>query len=159
MKKKNTISVIKSILKNTHTDKIIIIYVIFVLLSALLIWLTDPGIHRLLDALWYCYSVVSTAGFGDVVATGILSRIISVCVTVYTIFVVAIVTGVVVNYYTRINDIRNKETLEAFMDKLECLPELSKEELTDLSERVSHFRETGEIKGMHKENDGAKQGD
>ena len=146
MKKRGTIRVLKNVLKNTHTDKIIAIYLIFVLICAALIWLLDPGINRFADALWYCYSVLSTAGFGDIVATGFLPKILSVLVTVYTIFVVAIVTGVVVNYYNQIAQLRNKETLAAFMDKLEHLPELSKEELEDLSERVIHFRETGKTK-------------
>ena len=140
MKPGRTFKILKDIMKNTHTDKIIGIYVVFVVACALLIWALDPGVNRFGDALWYCYSVLSTAGFGDVVVTGFLPRILSVLVTVYTIFVVAIVTGVVVNYYNQMTELRNRETIAAFMDKLERLPELTKEELADLSERVSNFR-------------------
>lgn len=140
MKPKRTFKILKDIMKNTHTDKIALGYFVFVMVSALLIWVTDPGIHRYVDGLWYCYSVISTTGFGDVVATGFLPKILSVLVTIYSTFVLAIITGVVVNYYNQITQLRNKDTLVAFMDKLERLPELTKEELADLSERVRHFR-------------------
>lgn len=141
MKPGRTFKILKDIMKNTHTDKIALGYFVFVIVCALLIWATDPGIHRFVDGLWYCYSVISTTGFGDVVATGFLPKILSVLVTIYSTFVLAIVTGVVVNYYNQVTELRNKETIAAFMDKLERLPELSKEELTELSERVSNFRE------------------
>ena len=65
--------VLRNILVRTKTDKILIAYVVFVLLSALLIVLVDPAITSYADALWYCYAVISTAGFGDVVATTFVS--------------------------------------------------------------------------------------
>ena len=37
--------------------------------------------------------------------------------------------------------IKEKETVSTFLEKLERLPELSKEELTELSERVKKFNE------------------
>ncbi len=137
---------LKNIMKNTHTDRIVLGYLLFVFVSALLIMITEPKIDNYGDALWYCYAVISTAGFGDVVVTGVLPKIISVLVTIYSIFIIAIVTGVVVNYYNQLISVRNKETLNAFMDRLEHLPELSDEELAELSERVMLFRETGEMK-------------
>ena len=39
---------------------------------------------------------------GDIVAMTFIGKLVSVFVTIYTIFVVAIVTGVVVNYYGQI---------------------------------------------------------
>ena len=114
---------------------------IFVLLSALIIFLVDPAITRYGDALWYCYAVISTAGFGDVVATTMLSKILSVLVTAYSTIVIAIVTGVVVNFYTQIIELQRKETLTAFMDKLEHLETMSKEELREISSQVKKFND------------------
>lgn len=92
------------------------------------------------DALWYCYAVISTAGFGDIVTVTLIGKICSILLTIYTIFVVAIVTGVVVNFYTQLVEMQQKETLAMFMDKLERLPELSKEELEHISQKVRKFR-------------------
>ena len=72
-------------------------------------------------------------GFGDIVAITFIGKLVSVLVTIYTIFVVAIVTGVVVNYYGQIVEMQRRETAMMFLDKLERLPELSKEELEDIS--------------------------
>ena len=103
--------------------------------------LVEPDINHYGDALWYCYAVLSTAGFGDIVAITFIGKLVSVLVTIYTIFVVAIVTGVVVNYYGQIVEMQRRETAMMFLDKLERLPELSKEELEDISKRVKNSAE------------------
>ena len=128
------------ILKQTRTDRILTGYVVFVLLAALAIWITEPGIQTYLDSLWYCYAVFSTAGFGDVVVTTLLPKIVSVVITLYSTLVVALITGVVVNFYTEIMKRKNAESIETFFDKIEQLPELSKDELEILSEKVKEFR-------------------
>lgn len=133
--------ILRSILVRTKTNQILLVYFIFVLLSAFIILLVDPAITRYGDALWYCYAVISTAGFGDVVATTMLSKVISVLVTAYSTIVIAIVTGVVVNFYTEITELQRKETLTAFMDKLEHLDTMSKEELREISAQVKRFND------------------
>ena len=64
----------------------------------------------------------------------------SVLLTIYSLFVVAIATGVVVNVYTQMVEMQRKETLAMFMDQLERLPELSREELENISRKVRQFR-------------------
>lgn len=64
----------------------------------------------------------------------------SVLLTIYSLFVVAIATGVVVNFYTQMVEMQRKETLAMFMDQLERLPELSREELENISRKVCRFR-------------------
>ncbi|MEE1313343.1 MAG: hypothetical protein UHS41_06335 [Lachnospiraceae bacterium] len=59
--------------------------------------------------------------------------------TVYSLLVIAIVTGVVVNYYNQIIQIQQKETLASFLHRLEHLPELSKEELEEISQKIKNF--------------------
>ena len=131
--------VLKSILVRTHVNKILISYVGFVLIAALLIQIIEPNIHRYGDALWYCYAVISTAGFGDVIVTTFIAKVISVLVTIYSIIIIALVTGVIVNYYNQLIQIRQKDTLAAFVDRLQRLPELSKEELAEMSANAKKF--------------------
>lgn len=128
------------ILKRTQANHILSGFVLFLLADAAVIQLVEPDIHRYVDALWYCYAVISTGGFGDIVTVTLIGKICSVLLTIYTIFVVAIVTGVVVNFYTQLVEMHQKETLAMFMDKLERLPELSKEELEHISQKVRKFR-------------------
>ena len=128
------------ILKRTKATQIILGFVLFLFANAAVIQLVEPNINRYGDALWYCYAVISTAGFGDFVAVTFIGKICSVLLTIYDIFVIAIVSGVVVNFYTQMVEMQRKETLIMFMDKLERLPELSKEELESISKKVREFR-------------------
>ena len=128
------------ILRHTHADRILLGFVLFLLADAAIIQIVEPDINRYGDALWYCYAVISTAGFGDIVAVTFIGKTCSVFLTIYTLFVVAIVTGVVVNFYTQLVELQRKETLAAFMDKLERLPELSKDELETISRNIKRYR-------------------
>lgn len=128
------------ILKRTRADRILFGYVLFIAVIAAIIQLVEPDIKHYRDALWYCYAVLSTAGFGDIVVVTFIGKAVSVLLTIYTIFVVAIVTGVVVNFYTQLVEMQRKETVTMFMDKLERLPELSKDELEALSKKIKNFR-------------------
>ena len=134
------LKVLAGILKRTRADKILVGFIVFLFAVAAVIELAEPDINRYGDALWYCYAVISTAGFGDVVAVTFIGKICSVLLTVYAIFVTAIVTGVVVNFYTQMVEMQRKETLAMFMDQLERLPELSSEELENISRKVRQFR-------------------
>lgn len=140
MKRRRRLKILWNILRHTKADKILFSFLLFVLADAALIWGFEPTITTYRDALWYCYAVISTAGFGDLVVTAFVPKILSILLTVYSMLALAIITGVVVNYYTQMMELKNKDTIVAFLDKLEELPDLSREELVDLSERIKRFR-------------------
>ena len=137
------VHVLKQVLRDTGASKIWTAFVIQFFASAAIIWLCEPDFHRYVDALWYLYAVVTTIGFGDLVAQHLVSRVLSVLMSINAALVIALITGVIVNYYNQMNAMRNQETLAAFMDKLEHLPELPPEELEQLSLRVRDFRSKG----------------
>ncbi|MBQ8828169.1 MAG: two pore domain potassium channel family protein [Clostridia bacterium] len=132
--------ILKSVLKYTHADKIVIGFAVFVFISALIIMLFEPGINTYSDALWYCYAVITTIGFGDIIAVTFASRIISLLLSIYSIVVIAIATGVVVSYYNKTIQIKYNESKELILNKLENLHKLSKEELKELSDNVKKIR-------------------
>lgn len=127
------------VLKETHTFKIILIFMAFFFVCAFIFWFMEPAITTFTDALWYCYAVVTTVGFGDIVVHTHLARILSVILSVYAVVIIAIFTGVVVNFFMKMIQLKEKETMTAFLDKLEHLPEMSKEELKELSEQVKKY--------------------
>ncbi len=124
------------IIRETGTDAIMGSFLALLLLSALVIWLAEPDMYTYGEAIWYCFTVASTIGFGDVVVHGTLARVISIVLSFYSVFVVAIVTAVVVNYFTQTMELRKKDSLAAITDKLEHLHELSRDELKELSARI-----------------------
>ena len=134
------IQIFRDVLRQTGASKIWTGFLVQFFISAVIIWLREPDIRSYGDALWYCYAVVTTIGFGDIVAQCFLSRILSVLLSVSAVIDIAIITGVIVNYYTQVTELRRKETLAAFIDKLKHLPELSPEELQELSEKVKAYR-------------------
>lgn len=125
-----------SILKRTHADKIVTGFVLYFLGSALFIMLVEPDIHRYGEAVWYCFSVITTIGFGDFTAATTLGRAASIVLGLYGVIVLAIIPGIVASYYMEIVNIGNKDSGETFLYKLEHLDELSKEELREISEKV-----------------------
>ncbi|MBR3988541.1 MAG: two pore domain potassium channel family protein [Clostridia bacterium] len=132
--------VLRAVLKKTQADKIILGFVVFLFICAFIILLVEPDITRYTDALWYCYAVFSTIGFGDIVATAFITKVLSVLITVYALFAVAVVTGVVVSFYNGCVEQQFKESKTAFLDKLQRLPELSKEELEEMAQKAKKWK-------------------
>lgn len=128
--------ILKQILIRTKAIQILSTFLIFVFGCALVIQAVEPDIHSYFDALWYCYAVITTCGFGDFTAATFIGRAASVLLSIYAVLVIAVVTGVVVNYYNQIIQIQQEQTLASVVDKLERLPELSKTELEQISERA-----------------------
>ncbi len=132
--------ILSTVLKKTKADKIVLGFAIFLFVCAFIIMLAEPDITRYGDALWYCYAVFSTIGFGDIVATAFVTKVLSVLITVYALFAVAVVTGVVVSFYNGCVEQQFKDSKTAFLDKLQRLPELSKEELESIAEKAKKWK-------------------
>ena len=62
------------------------------------------------NALWYCFAVVTTIGFGDMTAVSTVGRILSVVLGVYGIVVVALITSIIVNFYGEMKKAGIEET-------------------------------------------------
>ncbi|MCR5429754.1 MAG: potassium channel family protein [Eubacterium sp.] len=137
------LKLLKDVLRKTHTYKIVIAFLAFFFLIALIIWIDDPGIHTYRESVYYCFMIASSVGNGDVMVTTTLARILTMILSIYSVFALAIITGVVVSYYNAYTQMQFKESIETFMEKLEQLPELDKEELEEISEKIRKFRLKG----------------
>ena len=84
------------------------------------------NISNFWDAMWYCFAVITTIGFGDIYATTTIGRVITIGVSLCGIFVFAMMTGVVVSYYNEYLNNNKDESISLFLEKLEDLPNLSK---------------------------------
>ncbi len=128
------------ILRLTGTDKIVSGFIVFLLMCTFLIMIVEPGITNYGDALWFTFASFTTLGYGDIVVTTFIGRIITMVLTLYGIVVVALIPGVLVSYFTEIKSMKEDETIMQFLDKLENLPNLSKEELMKISVNVKQRR-------------------
>lgn len=127
------------ILKRTGTLKMLVSFIAFYCAASTVVWLFEPNVNTIGDGFWYCFVASTTIGFGDIVALTYLGRIITVLVSVYGIVVTAMIPGVVVSYYMEFLKIKEKETVSLFLERLEHLNELSREELTELSGKIKNF--------------------
>ena len=127
------------VLRRTGTLKIFISFLLFLCAAAAALTVLEPDIDTFGDGLWYCFVAATTIGFGDLCVTTGLGRLITGFTALYGILMTAMVPGVVVSYYMEYLKIREKETISIFLEKLERLPELSKEELEQISQRVREF--------------------
>lgn len=130
---------IGKLLVRTGAIKIFGAYVVVLIIGGILLTFIEPQVHGIFEGFYYCFVASTTIGFGDIVPVTAWGRIITIVVTLVGVMAVAMVPGVVVAYYTEYLKIREKETAATFLEKLERLPELSKEELSELSEKVKEF--------------------
>ena len=110
------------ILKTTGMTTVLASFLIFFFISATIIWLVDPNVESFFDAVWFCVAVVTTIGFGDIVVTNIVARTVTIILALYGILVIAVITGVIVYYISKILD----------------LDRISKEDLLEISAQMKN---------------------
>ena len=128
--------------RTTGADKIIGVYILWFFIAAAVIWLLEPDMNGYGDSLWFCFATATSIGYGDQVAVTLVGRIISVILSVYSIAVIAVFTAVTTSFFSDVARWRANNSARKFLDELEHLPELSKEELEELSRRVKEFNKS-----------------
>lgn len=93
------VSALKKIIRQTYAVEIIIGLLLLIFSFAYVLTFMEPNTKTLADALWYCFAIVTTIGFGDITATSTVGRILSVVLGIYGIIVVALITSIIVNFY------------------------------------------------------------
>ena len=88
----------KIIVKTFALEIILGLFTLIISFSLILSFI-EPNIESFADGLWYCFAVVTTIGFGDIVATTILGRILTIILGIYGLLVVAVLTSIIVNFY------------------------------------------------------------
>ena len=92
-------SVLKKIVLKTHAVEIVFGLILLIITFAMLLTFFEPSMNKFSDALWYCFAIVTTIGFGDLTAVTDFGRILSVILGAYGIVVVALITSIIVNFY------------------------------------------------------------
>ena len=71
------------------------------------------------DALWYCFAVVTTIGFGDMVVLTPVGRVLTVVLGIYGLVVVAVITSIIVNFYNEVNGRKDRKELKEIVKEEE----------------------------------------
>lgn len=108
MKKLRTLA---DVLRQAGFVRITGLFLIFYLLCSTAVWLSEPTTLTFGDGLWFSFETVSTIGFGDIPAETPVARAITVVPSVISIFYIAMLTGVAVNYCNTLIKMRQKDTM------------------------------------------------
>ena len=132
--------VLRAVLRQTHFYETLAIYLLVFLIFSYIIYRYETVFPSYGASLWYCFELVTTVGFGDLVAVTKFGKLLSIMLSIYSIGMIAIITSTVVTYHQVKLKAREDDALTMFMDKLERLPELDKAELTELSEKIKRLK-------------------
>ena len=94
-----SLPVLQRIIRKTYAAEIIFGLFLLIVTFSFLLYYFEPGMENFNDALWYCFAIVTTIGFGDLTAVTDFGRILSVILGIYGIVVVALITSIIVNFY------------------------------------------------------------
>lgn len=127
------------LLRHTKTNRMFLAYLLVLLAGGVIMYFIEPLVTNIFDGFYFMFVASTTIGFGDIYPQTVVGKIITIIVSLIGILTVAMVPGVVVAYYTEYLKLQEKDTISTFLEKLEHLPDMDKDELQDLSERVKKF--------------------
>ena len=139
MKKRRNVKILRQAFKIAGANNVFKGYLVCFVIVAFAIWLAEPSIRTFPDSLWYCFSVATTVGFGDFATATVIGRVLTVILSGYSIGAVAIFTAIITSFFMAAAKARASDSAKEFLYEMENLPELSKEELQRLSDRVRKF--------------------
>ncbi len=122
-----------------HFNHLLTAYLIVYFAVSMVVWALDPDIKDLSDALWFTFQTGTTIGYGDLIVNNTLARAVTVLFSVYSMALVAIFTGILAGYFVEIIKTEAKESAVKFLLDLERLPDMTHDELVELSERAKKF--------------------
>ena len=129
------------VIRRSGAWKALAAFLVLFFVCAILVLVAEPGVDNFFDALWFLWAVSTTVGLGDLTAVTIVGRIASMVCSVFAIVTTAALTGVIVDFFSEAREQDLQGSISEFLDKLERLPELNREELEDISKRVKKLRQ------------------
>ena len=105
------------IILNTFSLEILFGLLTMIVCFSLVFMRVEENINSFPEALWYCFAVVTTIGFGDLVAVTPIGRILTVILGLYGIVVVAVITSIVVNFYNETSGKKDQKELKEISDE------------------------------------------
>ena len=103
---------LRKIVRKTYAAEILFGMLLLIIAFSIVLPQFEPGISSFGDALWYCFAIVTTIGFGDFTAATLPGRAISVLLGLYGIIVAALITSIIVNFYNETKDTGDPDDTE-----------------------------------------------
>ena len=111
------VKVLFKIIVNTFSLEILFGLLTMIVCFSLIFMRVEENITTFPEALWYCFAIVTTIGFGDYVAVTPIGRILSVFLGMYGLVVVAVITSIVVNFYNETSGKRDQKEIKEISEE------------------------------------------
>ena len=92
------------VVRKTNAAEILFGMLLLIIAFSLVLPILEDDIPDFASALWYCFAIISTIGFGDVAAVSILGRAMSAILGLCGLVVVSVIMSIVVNFYNETKD-------------------------------------------------------
>lgn len=116
-----------------------VVFAALFIIGSFIVFMAEPAITSYGDSAWLLFQIVTTIGLGDYTCTTHIGRITVVLLSVYSVFFFALITSGAVSYCIERMRAHRDESVSNFIYQLEHLPDLSKEELEELSAKIRKF--------------------
>ena len=103
---------IGKLLNRTGAIKFFFAYLIILFISGIILSLIEPQVHGIFEGFYFCFVASTTIGFGDITAVSIIGRILSVILGVYGLIVVALITSIIINFYSETKYIKMSGSID-----------------------------------------------
>lgn len=123
--------ILLNIVRKTYAGEILVGLMLLVIAFSLVLTYHEDNVKTFGDALWYCFAVITTIGFGDIAAVTLEGRILTVILGIYGIIVVAILTSIIVNFYSEVKNIKDDDDDEDAIPTEESTEEAPADEVSE----------------------------
>ena len=107
------LDVLRRIIRKTYAAEILFGMLLLITAFSIVLPNFEMNMDSFGDALWYCFAIVTTIGFGDITAITLPGRILSVILGLYGLIVVALITSIIVNFYSETKNSDDEKPAES----------------------------------------------
>lgn len=103
-------------LRRKTVRSLLIVIAVVVTSSGFILALVDPGIHSPLAGIWYSLVTLAHVGYGDIVATSFIGRVISALLILFGIGLFALAAGIFASILV-VHDLRGESHEEGLLEE------------------------------------------
>lgn len=131
--------VIRVFLRHTYLDEVLSIFLMIIISFTFGLYLFDPSMNSLFDSLWFVVSTLTTVGYGDVLPTSMIGKIISLILLIGGVLIFSTITAAMASYFNKRLLNEGAGELKSIEEKLNSTEKELKElrrEIADLNRKL-----------------------
>ena len=116
------------IIRKTYAIETLFGLVTLAIAASLIFPIFEPDFNSFTDGMWYSFITITTIGFGDIVVKTNIGKILTVLLGIYGIIAVAVVTSIIVNFYSSVTTKKERKDEECHEEEPQQIESEKQEE-------------------------------